>query len=197
MNAVKTFKCKLYRADKNSKLHRQINCAGLTYNHCVALHNRYYKLFGKYLKKGKLQKHLTELHLGDFYIFIVTDAKDFEEETRTGKSVCFDFGLKTFLTASDGKSIENPLFFVRKAKLIAKASKNLSHKAFCSNNHRKAKLNLARLHKKLANQRRDFHFKLSRKLCLEYEKICIEDLNLEAMQILCGKKISDLLLVTL
>ena len=61
VNAMKTFQFKLYRADKNSKFHNQINCAGLTYNHCIALHKRYYKLFGKYLKKGKLQKHLTKL----------------------------------------------------------------------------------------------------------------------------------------
>ena len=61
-----------------------------------------------------------------------------------------------------------------------------------SNNRHKAKLALARLHKKLANRRKDFHFKLARKLCLEYEKICIEDLNMKAMQRLWGRKISDL-----
>ena len=61
-----------------------------------------------------------------------------------------------------------------------------------SKNRRKAKLALARLHKKLANQRKDFHFKLARQLCLEYEKICIEDLNIKAMQKLWGRKISDL-----
>ncbi len=58
---MKTFKFKLYCTDKNAKLHKQINCAGLTYNHCMALHKRYYKLFGKYLLKGKLQKHLTKI----------------------------------------------------------------------------------------------------------------------------------------
>ena len=58
---MKTFKFKLYRADKNSKLHQQINCAGLTYNRCIALHKKYCKIFGKYLKKFRLQKHLTKL----------------------------------------------------------------------------------------------------------------------------------------
>ena len=61
VNTMKTFQFKLYQTDKNAKLHLQINCAGLTYNHCVAFHKRYYKLFGKYLKKGKMQKHLTKL----------------------------------------------------------------------------------------------------------------------------------------
>ncbi len=38
----------------------------------------------------------------------------------------------------------------------------------------------------------DFHFKLARQLCLEYETICIEDLNIKGMQRLYGKKIGDL-----
>ena len=54
------------------------------------------------------------------------------------------------------------------------------------------RLHLARLHKKAANQRHDFHFKLARRLCLEYETICIENLNVKAMQKLWGRKISDL-----
>ncbi len=58
---MKTFCFKLYRAQRNEKLNRQINAAGLIWNHCLALHKRYYQLFGKYLQKLVLQKHLTKL----------------------------------------------------------------------------------------------------------------------------------------
>ena len=58
---MKTFCFKLYRAQRNEKLNRQINAAGLIWNHCLALHKRYYQLFGKYLQKSVLQKHLTKL----------------------------------------------------------------------------------------------------------------------------------------
>lgn len=58
---VKTFVFKLYRSRRNKKLHRQINAAGLIYNHCIALHKRYYRLFGKSLNMYQLQKHLTKL----------------------------------------------------------------------------------------------------------------------------------------
>lgn len=95
-------------------------------------------------------------------------------------------------TASDGKDIISPLFFAQNSTLIKNACKKLSRKVKGSNNRRKAKLNLARLYKKSFNQRRDFHLKLARQLCLEYEKICIEDLNIKAMQRLWGRKISDL-----
>ena len=58
---MKTFCFKLYKSQQNAKLHMQINAAGLTFNHCIALHRRYYKLFGKFLNQNKLKKHLTKL----------------------------------------------------------------------------------------------------------------------------------------
>jgi len=51
-------------------------------------------------------------------------------------------------------------------------------------------LNLARLHRKIANQRLDFFFKLADELS-KFDSIFIEDLNLKAMQMLWGRKVSD------
>ena len=53
-------------------------------------------------------------------------------------------------------------------------------------------MKLVRLYRKTLNQRQDFHFKLVRQLCMKYETICIEDLNVKGMQRLYGKKIGDL-----
>lgn len=58
---MKTYCFKLYRSKRNKKLHRQINAGGLIYNHCIALHKRYYRLFAKMLNMYQLQKHLTKL----------------------------------------------------------------------------------------------------------------------------------------
>ena len=44
---VKTYCFKLYKAKRNKKLHKVINIAGIIYNHCIALHKRYYRLFKK------------------------------------------------------------------------------------------------------------------------------------------------------
>ena len=46
---MKTYPFKLYKSERNEKLHKQINAEGLIYNHCIALHKRYHKIFGKYL----------------------------------------------------------------------------------------------------------------------------------------------------
>ena len=58
---MKTYKFKLYRSKRNKKLHRRINIAGSIYNHCIALHRRYYRLFKKSLRAFSLSKHLTKL----------------------------------------------------------------------------------------------------------------------------------------
>ena len=58
---MKTYKFKLYSSKRNKKLHRQINIAGSVYNHCIALHRRYYRLFKKSLRAFSLSKHLTKL----------------------------------------------------------------------------------------------------------------------------------------
>ena len=58
---ILTYKYKLYRTKRLKHLHQIVNIAGIIYNHCIALHKRYYKLYGKSLNKYQLQKHLTKL----------------------------------------------------------------------------------------------------------------------------------------
>ena len=61
----------------------------------------------------------------------------------------------------------------------------------CSHNREKARLELARLHRRVANQRRAFHWELARTLCKKYSIICLEDLNMKWMQMGHGKKVAD------
>ena len=285
---MKTYCFKLYDSKKNRNLKNKINIAGIIYNHCLALHRRYYRLFHKSLNKFKLQKHLAKLKkrenflywnqipshaiqditervsrayklffeklkrnvktapprfqkvkkyksfsynmvgksiivgnkikiagdyykffksrevkgniklltikrdsLGDLYVYVVSDESSEIIKTRSGKIVGFDFGLKTFLTSSDGNRIESPLFFKKGFSVIKKLNKNLSRKK--SQSHREqARLELARAYKKIFNQRRDFHYKTALNLCREYGVICLETLNIKAMQRLWGRKINDL-----
>jgi putative transposase len=58
---MKTYQFKLYQHKRNKHLHGAINAASNIYNHCIALHKRYYRLFGKHLNKNKLQKHIAKL----------------------------------------------------------------------------------------------------------------------------------------
>jgi putative transposase len=61
MPIVRTYKFKLYRSKKNRYLQQQIDIAGLIYNHCIALHRRYYRLTSKSLSQYDLMRHITKL----------------------------------------------------------------------------------------------------------------------------------------
>lgn len=58
---MKTFCFKLYHSDHNDALMRLINISGLIYNHCIALHKRYYELYRKSLSANRLKNHLAKL----------------------------------------------------------------------------------------------------------------------------------------
>ena len=131
--------------------------------------------------------------VGDIYICVLTDhVEPALNRVMTGKIAGFDFGLKRFLTGSNGHDIESPLFFKRSINAIKRANRNDSRKRERSNNRERARLDLARKHRKIANQRADFHYELAHQLTDKYDEIRLEDLNLKGMKALWGRKVSDL-----
>ena len=58
---MKTYSFKLYQHKRNKHLHRTIHAASSIYNHCIAIHKCYYRLYGKFLNKNKLMKHIAKL----------------------------------------------------------------------------------------------------------------------------------------
>ena len=132
-------------------------------------------------------------NVGDYYLYLVCEnTKLAKQLPLTSYEAGADFGMKTFLTLSDGKKIESPQFFTRMLNAIRSANKALSRKQYFSNGWFCAKRHLARLHKKIANCRRDWFFKLALRLVRRYDRIVIETLNLEGMKKLWGRKISDI-----
>ena len=131
--------------------------------------------------------------VGDVYITILTDHVEPDLiRLTTGNSAGFDFGLKRFLTGSNGHDIESPQFFKRSLNAIKRANRNHSRKEKRSNNRERARLNLSRKHRKIERQREDFHWKLAHQLTDLYDEIRLEDLNLQGMKALWGRKVSDL-----
>ncbi|MCL5995467.1 MAG: transposase [Chloroflexi bacterium] len=61
MRMVKQFTYKIYRKPKNKHLHRLVNLHARLYNHCIALHKRYYRLTGKHLNQYALMHHISGL----------------------------------------------------------------------------------------------------------------------------------------
>jgi putative transposase len=85
------------------------------------------------------------------------------------------------LPISDGDKIETPKFLRKSEEKLKRKQRVLSKKKRGSNRRRKAVGELARLYEKVANQRKDYAHKESRKLVNEYGLIGFEDLNIQAM----------------
>ena len=282
MKQLKTYKYKLYNRDATKHLDRIIDLSSKIYNHCIALHRRYYRYYKKQLNKYQLQKHLTKLKkqhkdwnevpsqaiqditdridrayrlfyanlklkkktsvphfqkrqnyrsfttkqagykllegnkikISDkvysywksrelkgeiktltvkrtgrgYYIYLVCEEEvSYPERVTSGNSVGFDFGMKNFLTASDGNNVSMPLFLKKNLNRLARLSQKFSK----SKGKRGSKRTLLKLHEKIANQRNDMHWKLAHRLTDVYDVLCFETLELQSMLKSCQKKIMD------
>lgn len=129
-----------------------------------------------------------------FSLIIVTDYNpaNYYRKTYDGASVGLDFGLKTYLTKSDGSKIDSPLFFKQYQNKIRKLNRKFSNAKKGFNNRKRRLFELQQAYRKINDLRSDFQWKLAHELCKQYDYIFIEDLNIEGMKRLWGKKISDL-----
>lgn len=131
--------------------------------------------------------------IGEYYICATTDAEAPRRgKTHNGASVGMDFGLKTYLTLSDGERVENPQFLMRRLSQLRSASRKFSNAQRGSKNRKRKKAALLRCHEKTANCRTDWQWKLAHEVCRRYDNIFIEDLNLEGMGRRWGRKMHDL-----
>ena len=131
--------------------------------------------------------------IGDIYICVLTDYEEPDlNRPTTGNSAGFDFGLKRYLTGHNGHDIDSPQFFKRSINAIKRANRAHSRTKKRSKNRERARLDLARKHRKIERQREDFHWKLAHLLTNQYDEIRLETLNMQGMKALWGRKVSDL-----
>jgi putative transposase len=97
------------------------------------------------------------------------------------KAIGVDVGLKSLLTLHTGDIIANPRWLRHSEKKVAKEQRRKDRKVKGSNNRYQQKKKVARLHRKIRHQRKDFHHKLSRKLVDSYDLIVYEHLRITNM----------------
>lgn len=114
-------------------------------------------------------------------------------EVRSGKSVGFDYGFhdSMLIGVSEDEDIKAPSFFRKNQEKFKQANRALSLKEGGSNHKRAARLNRAKLYRRIAWQRKDYHYKLAHELCDQYSLICLEDLSHKFMMKGHGKKAGD------
>jgi len=99
----------------------------------------------------------------------------------SGEPVGIDLGLEKFLSTSTGKLIARPKFLVSLQGKLKTLQRKMRNKKKGSSNWKKACKKVSRLHEKISNTRKDYHYKVANQLCDEAGMIFAEDLNLKAM----------------
>ena len=131
--------------------------------------------------------------LGEYFIVMVLDKPPVSlGKTHYGASVGIDFGLRRYMTLSDGTSVDNPMFLKEGLCELRRRSRNLSRCVKGSSNRERKRRELDRLHARICDRRSDFQWKLAHTLCRKYDTIILEDLVLEGMRRRWGRKMGDL-----
>ncbi len=99
----------------------------------------------------------------------------------TGRTAGVDVGIANFAVTSDGAEIDNPRHGRRAAERLAAAQGSLARKQRGSAKRRRARETVAARHRKVANQRRNFHHHAANALVAGYDVIVVEDLEIKNM----------------
>jgi putative transposase len=99
----------------------------------------------------------------------------------TGRQAGIDIGIASFATTSDGEHLDNPRWGRAAAERLATAQQRLTRAKRRSKNWESKRETVASLHRKIANQRKDFHHKQARALVERYDLLVVEDLKIANM----------------
>ena len=171
----------------------------------ITLENGYLKL-PKLVDLVKVKQHrqipkdhkiksvtISQTPSGKYYASILCE---YENQIQTIEPKTFlglDFSMKELYVASDNTSAEYPRYFRKSQKKLAREQRKLSKCVTGSQNRNKQRLKVAKLHERVANQRKDFLHRLSRQIANTYDCVCIEDLDMKAMSqaLNFGKSVAD------
>jgi len=129
------------------------------------------------IKRLTIRRTITQ----KWFVSILTDNDPYEPLEPSDKSVGIDVGIHTFAVLSDGTFIENPRFYIKEQKNLAKVQRKHSKQAKGTPERKKALKVLCQVHERISNKREDFIQKLSKTFVDTYGMICFEDLNIKNM----------------
>ena len=118
---------------------------------------------------------------GKYFASVLVNCVEQEKLSKSNNKIGIDLGIKEFCITSDGEMIENPKYLRKSEKKLRKLQKDLSRCKKGSKNREKCRVKVAKQHEKIANQRKDFLHKLSKRIICENQTVVIESLKVKNM----------------
>lgn len=130
------------------------------------------------LPAGAIVKHvILKRKASGWYAYLMLDVPEPERVVSENPLVGVDVGLLRLLTLSDGTEIDNPRWLRHSLKKLRTAQRTLSRRRKGSHRRHTARQQVALLHEHVANTRKDFWHKTTRKLVNTYRAIALENLS--------------------
>lgn len=176
-------KCKSKRNDQNYTTNNQRGSVKFSNDNkyidipkCKRIRIKKHRDFIGIIKSSTISKTTDEKYY--ISLLVETDIKPLKD---SNKAIGLDLGVKDLVIDSDGNKYQNHKYFVSNEEKLAHEQRKLSHMKKGSNNFKKHKIKIAKIHKKITNQRNDYLHKLSKHIVDENQIMCVEDLQVMKM----------------
>lgn len=178
-------RCAKYPKFKKKGIHDSFGLA----NNCFSISNKHVKLskmspmrMAEELRfDGKIMYGTVSRVADKWYISIAVEIKKDMTLPKTCKFAGVDLGVKDLVITSDGFKFENPKWITKSEKKLKRLNREMARRNRSSKRRERTRLSLARLHDRVANQRKDWLHKITTYLVRRYDVVSLEDLNVRGM----------------
>ena len=189
-----------FKSKRNSKKSYTTNCV----NGNIQLSNGFLQL--PKIGSVKIKQHrnipdnyklksvtVSQTASGKYYASILFEFEEQIIEKELQNFIGLDFSMHELYVDSNGNCPEYPRYYRLSEKKLKKEQRRLSKMQKGSNNSNKQRIRVAKLHEKIANQRKDFLHRQSRQITNVYDCVCIENLDMKVMSkaLHFGKSVAD------
>ena len=130
---------------------------------------------------GELRNVTVSCFNGKWFVSIQTQREVKPPLPTSTTAVGIDVGITQFVTFSDGRAIAPLHSFKKHQQRLARYQRRMSRKVKFSNNWKKAKAKVQRIHSDIAQARRDYLHKITTTISQNHALVCIEDLQIKNM----------------
>ena len=136
---------------------------------------------------------VSQTSSGRYFVSVLYEYDEQITPVTVQNVIGLDYSMRELYVSSDGEYAQYPRYYREALEQLARAQRKLSHMQKGGKNYYKQKRRIAKIHEKVANQRKDFLHNRSRQITNVCDAVAIEDLNMKAMAqaLNFGKSVND------
>ena len=140
------------------------------------------KLLSHQTPKGDIKQARIIKRTNGYYLQLVCDIGDAPDKVVAKSAVGMDAGLSNLLTLSSAEYVDPHHYYRHAQKALRRAQRKLARAQKGSNNRKRVRADVARLHNRLSCKRKTFNHTLSKNLVDKHDAIVVENLNIAGMK---------------